>query len=55
MFHKEGQKIILITLLIVGSLFLFIDALEIPWLVKTLQITLLVFLILKLFNLLKMK
>ena len=46
MFHKEGQKIILITLLIVGSLFLFIDALEIPWLVKTLQITLLVFLIL---------
>ncbi|MDA8572164.1 phosphatidylserine decarboxylase family protein [Flavobacteriaceae bacterium] len=46
MFHKEGQKIILFTLLIVGSLFLFIDALEIPWLVKTLQITLLVFLIL---------
>lgn len=46
MFHKEGQKIILITLLIVGSLFLFIDALEIPWLVKILQITLLVFLIL---------
>lgn len=46
MFHKEGQKIILITLLIVGSLFLFIDTLEIPWLVKILQITLLVFLIL---------
>ncbi len=46
MFHKEGKKIILITLLIVGSLFLLIDNIEIPWLIKTLQIILLAFLIL---------
>ena len=46
MFHKEGQKIIVITLLIVGELFLLVDNIEIPWLVKTLQITLLAFLIL---------
>ena len=46
MFHKEGQKIIFITLLIVGSLFLLIDLIEIPWLVKTLQIALLALLIL---------
>ena len=46
MFHKEGQKIIFVTLLIVGSLFLIIDFIEIPWLVKTLQIALLIFFIL---------
>ncbi len=46
MFHKEGQKIIFVTLLIVGSLFLIIDSIEIPWLVKTLQISLLTFFIL---------
>jgi phosphatidylserine decarboxylase len=46
MFHKEGQKIIFITLLIVGSLFLLIDFIEIPWLLKTLQIALLIFFIL---------
>ena len=46
MFHKEGQKIIVITLLIVGGLFLLVDNIEIPWLVKTLQISLLAFLIL---------
>ncbi|MGB0185457.1 MAG: phosphatidylserine decarboxylase family protein [Flavobacteriaceae bacterium] len=46
MFHKEGQKIIFVTLLIVGSLFLIIDSIEIPWLVKTLQIALLTFFIL---------
>ena len=46
MFHKEGQKIIFVTLLIVGSLFLIIDFIEIPWLVKTLQIALLTFFIL---------
>lgn len=46
MFHKEGQKIIFVTLLIVGSLFLIIDLIEIPWLVKTLQIGLLIFFIL---------
>lgn len=46
MFHKEGQKIIFVTLLIVGSLFLIIDLIEIPWLVKTLQIGLLIFFVL---------
>lgn len=46
MFHKEGQKIIFVTLLIVGSLFLIIDFIEIPWLIKTLQIALLILFIL---------
>ena len=46
MFHKEGQKIIFISLILVGGLFLLIDFIEIPWLIKTLQIGLLVFLIL---------
>ena len=46
MFHKEGQKIIFIRLILVGGLFLLIDFIEIPWLIKTLQIGLLVFFIL---------
>lgn len=46
MFHKEGQTIIFITLIIVGSLFLVMDSIGIPWLVKTLQIGLLFVLIL---------
>ena len=46
MFHKEGQKIIFISLILVGGLFLLIDFIEIPWLIKTLQIGLLVFFIL---------
>lgn len=46
MFHKEGQQIILVTLLVVGGIFLLIDAIEIPWLVKTIQIALLGLLIL---------
>ena len=46
MFHKEGQKIIFVRLLVVGSLFLIIDLIEIPWLVKILQIGLLIFFIL---------
>ena len=46
MFHKEGQTIIFITLIIVGSLFLVMDFIGIPWLVKTLQIGLLVVFIL---------
>ena len=46
MFHKEGQKIIFISLILVGGLFLSIDFIEIPWLIKTLQIGLLVFFIL---------
>ena len=46
MFDKEGQKIIFISLILVGGLFLLIDFIEIPWLIKTLQIGLLVFFIL---------
>ena len=46
MFHKEGQKIIFTSLILVGGLFLLIDFIEIPWLIKTLQIGLLVFFIL---------
>jgi phosphatidylserine decarboxylase len=46
MFHKEGQTIIFITLIIVGSLFLVMDFIGIPWLVKTLQIGLLLVFIL---------
>jgi phosphatidylserine decarboxylase len=46
MFHKEGQTIIFITLIIVGSLFLVVDFIGIPWLVKTLQIGLLLVFIL---------
>ena len=46
MFHKEGQTIIFITLIIVGSLFLVMDSIGIPWLVKTLQIGLLLVFIL---------
>ena len=41
MFHKEGQTIIFVSLIIVGSLFLVMDFIGIPWLVKTLQIGLL--------------
>ena len=46
MFHKEGETIIFITLIIVGSLFLVMDFIGIPWLVKTLQIGLLIVFIL---------
>ena len=46
MFHKEGQNIIFVTLIIVGSLFLVMDFIGIPWLVKTLQIGLLLVFIL---------
>ena len=46
MFHKEGETIIFITLIIVGSLFLVMDFIGIPWLVKTLQIGLLLVFIL---------
>ena len=46
MFHKEGQTIICVSLIIVGSLFLVIDFIGIPWLVKTLQIGLLIVFIL---------
>lgn len=46
MFHKEGQQIIFFTLIVVGGLFLLTDTLEIPWLIKTIQIVLLGILIL---------
>ena len=46
MFHKEGQTIIFVSLLIVGSLFLMMDFIGIPWLIKTLQIGLLLIFIL---------
>lgn len=47
MFHKEGHKIILITLVVVVGLILLSDAfITINWLVKSIQILLLVFLIL---------
>jgi len=47
MFHKEGHKIILVTLVIVVAVFLLSDNyIDIPWLVKLIQLTLLVLLIL---------
>ena len=46
MFHKEGRTIIFISMLIVGSLFLLMDFIGIPWLIKTLQIGLLLIFIL---------
>lgn len=46
MFHKEGRTIIFASLLIVGSLFLLMDFIGIPWLIKTLQIGLLLIFIL---------
>ena len=47
MFHKEGHKIILATLAIVVAVFLLSDNyIDIPWLVKLIQLTLLVLLIL---------
>ena len=46
MFHKEGQTIIFVSLLIVGSLFLLMDFIGISWLIKTLQIGLLLIFIL---------
>ena len=47
MFHKEGHKIILATLVIVVAVFLLSDNyIDIPWLVKLIQLTLLILLIL---------
>jgi phosphatidylserine decarboxylase len=46
MFHKEGNKIIVITLVVVVALFLLIDSfIAIPWLRTVLMITILAFLI----------
>ena len=46
MLHKEGQQIILVSLIIIGGIFLLIDSIEIPWLIRTIQIILLGVLIL---------
>ena len=46
MFHKEGQKIIFVTLVFVVATSLLIDNIELPWLAKLIQLTLLVFLVL---------
>ena len=46
MFHKEGQKIIFVTLVFVVATSLLIDNLELPWLAKLIQFTLLVILVL---------
>lgn len=47
MFHKEGHKIILITLVVVVGLILLTDSfIDLAWLAKSIQVILLVFLIL---------
>jgi phosphatidylserine decarboxylase len=46
MFHKEGQKIIFVTLVFVVATSLLIDNLQLPWLAKLIQFTLLVILVL---------
>lgn len=47
MFHKEGHKIILITLVVVVGLILLTDSfIDLAWLAKSIQVVLLVFLIL---------
>jgi phosphatidylserine decarboxylase len=47
MFHKEGHKIILITLVVVVGLILLTDSfIDLAWLAKSIQVLLLVFLIL---------
>jgi phosphatidylserine decarboxylase len=47
MFHKEGHKIILITLVLVVGLILLTDSfIDLAWLAKSIQVVLLVFLIL---------
>ena len=46
MFHKEGQKIIFVTLVIVVATSLLIDNLQMPWLAKLVQFSLLVVIVL---------
>ena len=47
MFHKEGQKIILGTLFLVGGIFLVLDnTIELRWLLKLIQLSLLTILVL---------
>ena len=46
MFHKEGQKIIFITLALVVVITLLADTIQIPWIAKLIQFSLLVILVL---------
>ena len=46
MFHKEGQKIIFVALVFVVATSLLIDNLQMPWVAKLIQFSLLVFLVL---------
>ena len=46
MFHKEGQKIIFVALVIVVATFLLIDSIQIPWLIRLIQFSLLAMLVL---------
>ena len=46
MFHKEGQKIIFVALVFVVATSLLIDNLQMPWVAKLIQFTLLVMLVL---------
>tara|TARA_B110000967_G_C18568459_1_gene403663 strand:- start:31 stop:678 length:648 start_codon:yes stop_codon:yes gene_type:complete len=46
MFHKEGQKIIFVTLAIVVAITLLSDSIQMPWIAKLIQFSLLVILVL---------
>ena len=46
MFHKEGQKIIFITLALVIVITLLADSIQIPWIAKLIQFSLVVILVL---------
>ena len=42
MFHKEGQKIIFITLALVVIITLLVDSIQIPWITKLIQVALII-------------
>lgn len=46
MFHKEGQKIIFITLALVVIITLLADSIQIPWITKLIQVALIIVLVL---------
>ena len=46
MFHKEGQKIIFITLALVVIITLLVDSIQIPWITKLIQVALVIVLVL---------
>ncbi|MDC0629601.1 phosphatidylserine decarboxylase family protein [Flavobacteriaceae bacterium] len=46
MFHKEGQKIIFITLALVVIITLLVDSIQIPWITKLIQVALVLVLVL---------